>query len=162
MERPPVWRSLLYVPAHVEKFVEKAHLRGADCIQLDLEDSVPVPEKAAARAAGVMPLGLMGTLAGFADPAAFHAMAVRSRRAGFEGASCINPVQVAPLNAAFTPGDEEVDYARRLIAADAGARARGRGAVALEGRMIDLPVVRRAERLLARFEAIRCREATHG
>jgi len=297
MEKPPVWRSLLYVPAHVEKFVEKAHLRGADCIQLDLEDSVPVPEKAAARAAiattamkvrrggadvlvrinaplslavadveaavcpgvdglvltklrgpdhvrllddlvsereaaagltpgsvcflllvetpealphaqaiaaaspravamslgaedfataigaepteetlalprqmvlhaaraaGVMPLGLMGTLAGFADPAAFHAMAVRSRRAGFEGASCINPVQVAPLNAAFTPGDEEVDYARRLIAADAGARARGRGAVALEGRMIDVPVVRRAERLLARFEAIRCREATHG
>ena len=47
----PLWRSLLYVPAHVERFVDKAHLRGADCIQLDLEDSVPEAEKASARAA---------------------------------------------------------------------------------------------------------------
>src|SRR5580704_14141192 len=47
----PVWRSLLYMPAPVQRFVEKAHLRGADCIQLDLEDSVPPGEKAAARAA---------------------------------------------------------------------------------------------------------------
>ena len=45
----PVWRSLLYVPANVERFVEKAHTRGADCIQLDLEDSVPASEKGAAR-----------------------------------------------------------------------------------------------------------------
>src|SRR5690348_3664947 len=45
----PVWRSLLYVPVNVEKFVEKAHTRGADCIQLDLEDSVPASEKDAAR-----------------------------------------------------------------------------------------------------------------
>ena len=45
----PVWRSLLYVPVNVEKYVEKAHTRGADCIQLDLEDSVPAAEKAAAR-----------------------------------------------------------------------------------------------------------------
>src|SRR4051812_23387040 len=45
----PVWRSLLYVPANVEKYVEKAHTRGADCIQLDLEDSVPPAEKENAR-----------------------------------------------------------------------------------------------------------------
>ena len=45
----PVWRSLLYVPANVERFVEKAHTRGADCIQLDLEDSIPASEKQAAR-----------------------------------------------------------------------------------------------------------------
>src|SRR3954471_14383384 len=45
----PVWRSLLYVPANVERFVKKAHTRGADCIQLDLEDSVPASEKDAAR-----------------------------------------------------------------------------------------------------------------
>ena len=45
----PVWRSLLYVPVNVEKYVDKAHARGADCIQLDLEDSVPASEKAAAR-----------------------------------------------------------------------------------------------------------------
>ena len=43
--------SLLYVPANVERFIEKAHTRGADCIQLDLEDSVPASEKDAARRA---------------------------------------------------------------------------------------------------------------
>ena len=45
----PVWRSLLYVPVNVEKYVEKAHTRGADCILLDLEDSVPAHEKDNAR-----------------------------------------------------------------------------------------------------------------
>jgi citrate lyase subunit beta/citryl-CoA lyase len=45
----PVWRSLLCVPAHVERFVGKAHEPGADCIQLDLEDSVPPAEKEHAR-----------------------------------------------------------------------------------------------------------------
>jgi hypothetical protein len=45
----PVWRSLLYVPVNVEKFVEKAHTRGADVLQLDLEDAVPPAEKANAR-----------------------------------------------------------------------------------------------------------------
>jgi hypothetical protein len=38
----PIWRSLMYVPVNVEKYVDKAHTRGADCLQLDLEDSVPV------------------------------------------------------------------------------------------------------------------------
>ena len=45
----PVWRSLMYVPVNVEKYVEKAHTRGADCIQLDLEDSVPAAQKENAR-----------------------------------------------------------------------------------------------------------------
>jgi citrate lyase subunit beta/citryl-CoA lyase len=45
----PVWRSLLYVPVNVEKFVEKAHTRGADVLQLDLEDAVPPAEKEKAR-----------------------------------------------------------------------------------------------------------------
>lgn len=44
-------RSLLYVPAHVDRFVEKAHARGADAIVLDLEDAVPEAEKDSARAA---------------------------------------------------------------------------------------------------------------
>ena len=46
----PVWRSLLYVPANVERYLAKAHERGADGIILDLEDSVPLAEKASARA----------------------------------------------------------------------------------------------------------------
>ncbi len=45
----PVWRSLLYVPVNVDKFVDKAHARGADVIQLDLEDSIPPGQKEHAR-----------------------------------------------------------------------------------------------------------------
>src|ERR1044071_8121270 len=44
-----VWRSLMYLPVNVEKYVDKAHTRGADVIQLDLEDSVPPAEKERAR-----------------------------------------------------------------------------------------------------------------
>lgn len=46
----PIWRSMLFVPAHVEKFVAAAHIRGADAYLLDLEDSVPLDQKADARA----------------------------------------------------------------------------------------------------------------
>ena len=45
----PVWRSLMYVPVNVDKYVDKAHTRGADVIQLDVEDSVPPAEKEKAR-----------------------------------------------------------------------------------------------------------------
>src|ERR1700709_2400514 len=46
----PVWRSLMYVPVNVDKYVDKAHTRGADVIQLDIEASVPPAESAKARA----------------------------------------------------------------------------------------------------------------
>ncbi len=292
-----VWRSCLYVPAHVERFVARAHERGADCVQLDLEDSVPLAEKPraraavraaaaavrrggadvlvrvnaplsmlaediaaavgpdvdglllpkargpdhvalieehvaaceahaglpqghtllypiietpaalehawtiarasrrivamslggedfatgigaeasedallaarqvvlfAARAAGVMPMGLVGSLADYSDLAGFRAMAERSRRLGFEGASCINPVQVPVLNAAFAPDDKEIGWARRVMAADEEARAQGLGAASVDGRMVDAPIVARAARLLARAEAIAARESRHG
>ncbi|MDR8394722.1 CoA ester lyase [Paraburkholderia sp. USG1] len=45
----PIWRSMLFVPAHVEKFIARAHERGADACILDLEDSVPLAQKATAR-----------------------------------------------------------------------------------------------------------------
>src|SRR5216110_2205069 len=47
---PPVWRSILYVPGNVPKFIDKAHERGADCVLVDLEDSVQPAQKAEARA----------------------------------------------------------------------------------------------------------------
>ena len=50
MRARPVWRSLLFVPAHVDRFVDRAHTRGADALILDLEDSVPQDEKPRARA----------------------------------------------------------------------------------------------------------------
>lgn len=290
----PVWRSLLYVPVNVEKFVAKAHTRGADAIQLDLEDSVPAAEKEsaralvqqnaarvrrggadvvvrinrplglavrdleqavcpevdavaitkahsashvqlldefvselesrrglphghtkfitmietadsfariaeiprasarvvamniggedfalecgmqpeeevllhpkqhmiiAARAAGVIPLGFIGTVADFSDWERFRAMVRRSRRFGFEGAGCIHPGQVKIVNEEYTPSEEEIAYARRVIEMDREAAAAGRGSFQIEGKMIDLPVVERARRLLARYEAIKRREA---
>jgi citrate lyase subunit beta / citryl-CoA lyase len=51
MKAWPVWRSMLFVPAHVDKFVANAHTRNADACILDLEDSVPIPKKAEARSA---------------------------------------------------------------------------------------------------------------
>ena len=52
MNRPvvPVWRSILYVPGNVPKFIDKAHERGADCVLIDLEDSVTLADKPKARA----------------------------------------------------------------------------------------------------------------
>jgi citrate lyase subunit beta/citryl-CoA lyase len=290
----PVWRSLLYVPVNVEKFIEKAHTRGADVIQLDLEDAVPPAEKEkartlveknaarvrkggadvvvrinqplslavrdlehsvlpdvdgiaitkadsashvrlldqlvseleskrgmrpghtkfivmiettdaftrideiprastrvvamniggedfaldmnaqpdgdvllhpkqrmiiAARAAGVMPLGFIGTVADFSDWDAFRAMVRRARRFGFDGAGCIHPGQVKIVNEEYTPSAEEVAYARKVIAMDKEARAAGRGSFQIDGKMIDIPVVVRAERLVRRYEAIKQREA---
>ena len=290
----PVWRSLLFVPVNVDRFVDRAHTRGADCIQLDLEDSVPPAEKerartlvraaaakvrrggadvivrinrpialavrdveaavcadvsgliipkvagpahvklidelaaeleqkaglaaghtklvvsietpqaffdmpaiaaasprvvgmdiggedfalecgmqpdvealmphkqhmiVAARAAGVMPLGFLGSIADFADWDAFRAMARRSRRLGFDGASCIHPGQVKIVNEEYTPGAEEVDYARKVIALNDEAAKSGRGSFSLDGKMIDIPIIVRAEKLLRRYEAIKAREA---
>jgi citrate lyase subunit beta/citryl-CoA lyase len=287
---PPAWRSMLYVPAHVDRFVAAAHTRGADCILLDLEDSVPQDRKAEARAkavvaasrlkalgcdvavrinaplrnafddidavvghgvralflpkarsaehvrmmdeavsqaeaalgiedrptrlvpivetcdgyfamqeiakacervmalmlgaedlaleagfepdeatlrlpkqqvvfaaaaAGVVPFGLLGSVTSFDENRdAWREMARRSRRFGFVGATCIHPAQVTIVNEAFTPTDEEVQFAERIVRASDDAQREGRGAFAVDGRMIDRPVVERARRLLARRIAI--------
>jgi citrate lyase subunit beta/citryl-CoA lyase len=290
----PVWRSLMYVPVNVGKYVEKAHTRGADCIQLDLEDSVPAAEKdrartlvpaaaksvrrgggdvvvrinrpldmarrdldasvgpdvdgiavtkvqdadhlrgldelvselegkrglaqghtrfiamietpdaffrmpdiarsvdrlaamnvggedfalecgmepteetllmpkqqmiIAARSAGLMPLGFIASVAGFGDWEAFRAMVRRSRVFGFMGAGCIHPGQVAIVNEEYSPSAQELANARRVVEENARAEAAGRASFAMDGRMIDVPVVVRAQRLLARHAAIEKREA---
>jgi citrate lyase subunit beta/citryl-CoA lyase len=289
----PVWRSLMYVPVNVDKFVDKAHTRGADVIQLDLEDSIPPAEKERARtlvekaaakvrrggadvvvrinqplalavrdlehsicpdvdgiactkidsashvklldelvsgleekrgmrvghskfitmietadaffriheivrasgrtvacniggedfaldcnmqptgealfypkqhmiiaasAAGIMPLGFIDSVAGFGDWEAFRRMVRRSRDFGFMGAGCIHPGQVTIVNEEYTPGAEEVAYARKVIQLDEEAAAAGRGSFQIDGKMIDIPVVVRARKLLARYEAITQRE----
>ena len=290
----PVWRSLLYVPVNVEKYVDKAHTRGADCILLDLEDSVPAHEKDnarklvaraatrvrrggadvavrinrpdamaprdleaavcsevnaiavtkvddaahlkrldgivskleskrglktghtrfiamietpaaffrmpeiaaavernaamdiggedfalengmepteeallmpkqqmiyAARSAGIMPLGYIASVASFGDLEAFRRMVQRSRQFGFLGASCIHPAQVAMVNELYSPSAGEVAHAKRVIEENAKAKAAGRASFAIDGKMIDVPVVTRAARLLERHAAIRARQA---
>lgn len=76
--------------------------------------------------------------------------AARSRRGGFGGKLCIHPAQVAAVNAAFTPSAAELDWARRVQAAFDAA---GGGVFSLDGRMVDAPVLRLAQRTLAQASA---------
>jgi len=291
---PPVWRSILYVPGNVPKYIDKAHERGADCVLVDLEDSVQPAQKPDARAmladtmkkvarggadvavrinrplrlamldieAAVRPglaalfvtktesvqhlalldevvsdlerergmapgsvgfggmiehpralaevndiaahaprlialmlggedfaletgsvptdetlelpkrlvafaaqahdvpmIGILGTVADYSDQAAYARSAERARRFGFSGGTCIHPGLVQTLNAAFTPSEEDVAHARKLIQADAEAAAQGRGSFSVDGKMIDIPVIERARKLLARADAINFRRS---
>ncbi|MBO0737270.1 MAG: CoA ester lyase [Alphaproteobacteria bacterium] len=113
----------------------------------------------AARAAGIMPLGFIGTVAEYHDLDGFRQTIRRSRRLGFIGASVIHPSQVPILNQEFRAGPEELDHARRVVAAYDKALAAGVGAVTVDGKMIDVPVVERARLLIDREEAISAREA---
>jgi citrate lyase subunit beta / citryl-CoA lyase len=290
----PVWRSILYVPGNVPKFIDKAHERGADCVLVDLEDSVTIAEKPRAREilpetmkkvvrggadvavrinrplrlaipdieAAVRPglsalfitktegvhhlrlldevvselekergmpvggvgfgamiehpralthvndiaehgprliammlggedfaletgsapgdetlelpkrlvafaaqahdvpmIGILGTVADYSDAAAYKKSAERARRFGFSGGTCVHPGLVQALNEAFTPSADEVAHARKLIDADRKAAAEGRGSFQVDGKMIDIPVIERARKLLARHEAIERRLA---
>ena len=290
----PVWRSLMYVPVNVDKYVDKAHTRGADVIQLDVEDSVPPAEKAKARtlveaaakkvrrggadvvvrinrplslavrdlehsicpdvdaiactkvdsashirlldelvteieekrgmpaghtkfiamvetadaffriheivrasprivatciggedfaldnnmqptgealfypkqhmvfaanSAGIMPIGFVDSVAGFGDWDKFRKMVRRSRDFGFMGAGCIHPGQVTIVNEEYTPTNDEVEFARKIIKLDKEAAASGRGSWSLDGKMIDIPIIVRAQKLLKRYDAIKAREA---
>lgn len=83
------------------------------------------------------------------DDEGFRTEARMARELGFIGKSCIHPRQVGLANAAFDVSDDAVEEARRIVAAAAAAAAQGRGAFLFEGRMIDLPFLRRAEALLA-------------
>ena len=113
----------------------------------------------AARAAGILPLGFLGTVADFKDLAAFRATIQRSRRLGFLGAACIHPSQVAILNEEYAPQPGDVAHAERVVAAYEKAAAEGVGAITVDGKMIDVPVVERAQTLLARHRAITARQA---
>ena len=82
------------------------------------------------------------------DAAGLRADSLRARRLGFSGKTLIHPDQIAVVNEVFSPTAAEVDEARRVVSAFEEALARGDGAVALDGRMLDAPVVDRARRVL--------------
>lgn len=88
------------------------------------------------------------------DPEGLERFALQSRRLGFTGMSSIHPSQVAAINAAFRPGAEEIDYARKVIAAYEEAAARGDGSVAFGGQLIDRPIIERARRTLELARAL--------
>ena len=281
----PIWRSMLFIPTHIEKFVSKAHTRGADAYILDLEDSVPDDSKALARdmlplgakqvaaggaaalvrvnqpwaeteldlqaavgngiravvlpkvddpeyvraaadairtlemqrdvevgqtlliaqiedvaalpklddiatssprlmgmilgsedfsasagmepiaealfgpnqavlfscrRAGIQPFGFPGSIADYSDAEGFRRTIKLARRLGFVGAFCIHPSQVPILNEEFLPSAEDIKDAKGILAAYADAHLDGKGAAHYRGKMIDRPIVARAEELLRR------------
>jgi citrate lyase subunit beta/citryl-CoA lyase len=82
------------------------------------------------------------------DPDGYTREATAARRLGYAGKSCIHPSQVPLANAVFRPTDGEIAAARRVIEAARGAEASGVGAFLVDGRMIDVPFIRRAEAIL--------------
>jgi len=83
----------------------------------------------------------------FRDEAGLAAYAARGRRDGFSGMLAIHPVQVAVINAAFTPSPDEIAWARRVVAAF--AQDSGAGTIQLDGRMLDAPHLRSAVKILS-------------
>ncbi len=100
----------------------------------------------ACRAAGIQPIDSVFSDVG--DTEGLKASVLHSRSLGFEGMGCIHPRQIGVIHAGFTPTEAEVEKAERIIHAFEEARARGLGVVALGTKMIDPPVVIRAERTM--------------
>lgn len=95
-----------------------------------------------ASAAVGMPAPLESPCVNFRDVEVVSAAAGRARRDGFGGMLCIHPAQLEPVTTAFRPTDEEVDWARKVLAS-------GDDASSLDGEMVDRPVLLRAQRILS-------------
>ncbi|MFI4923009.1 MAG: HpcH/HpaI aldolase/citrate lyase family protein [Burkholderiales bacterium] len=107
----------------------------------------------ACRAYGLRPID--GPFGDFNDPDGFIAAANRAAVLGYEGKWAIHPSQVELANRVFTPSEAEVTKARRIMEAMAQAAKEGKGAVSLDGRLIDIASIRMAEALLKKAESIR-------
>ncbi|MBI3173735.1 MAG: CoA ester lyase [Chloroflexi bacterium] len=89
----------------------------------------------------------------FKDLDALRAEAEAGARLGFSGKQIIHPAQVGPVQAAFTPSDESIAYARRVVETFETNQQEGKGAYALDGRMIDMPLLKNAQKVLDRAKA---------
>ena len=110
------------------------------------------------KAVGIEATGLVGSIAGFRDLATFEAAAERARQLGCEGAGCIHPDQVTVLNRVFTPDPEKAEYARRVVEAFEEGVRKGTASVSLDGKMVDVPVYKRALVILERARAVAATE----
>jgi malyl-CoA/(S)-citramalyl-CoA lyase len=110
---------------------------------------------AACRAEGLRPID--GPFGDVGDPEGYVAAARRAAALGCEGKWAIHPSQVALANDVFTPSDVEVEHATRILRAMEEAAKEGKGAVSLDGRLIDAASIRMAENLIAKIERISSR-----
>jgi len=106
----------------------------------------------AARAAGIQAIDTV--FSDVSDDEGLFNETVMIKEMGFDGKSIVNPRQMRIVHEIFTPTAKEIEYAQRVIAASDDAKARGLGVVSLNGKMIDTPIVDRAERVLAYAAAV--------
>jgi malyl-CoA/(S)-citramalyl-CoA lyase len=109
----------------------------------------------AARAHGLRPID--GPFGDFSDPDGYRFAAQRAAALGCEGKWAIHPSQIALAHEVMTPPEAEIAKARRILDAMATAQAGGKGAVTLDGRLIDIASIRQAEALVAKAEQIQAR-----
>lgn len=102
----------------------------------------------AAKAEGCLSFGLLRSIADYGDLDAIKLAAGEARSFGFDGASCVHPSAVPVLNATFMPSEADVEWAKQVVQAAEEAGARGAGAFALDGKMIDAPIIARARKIL--------------
>ncbi|HEU0021383.1 MAG TPA: CoA ester lyase [Dehalococcoidia bacterium] len=106
----------------------------------------------AARAAGVASLD--SPYVAFRNPEGLKEDCAAARQMGYQGKFAIHPAQIDTINQTFSPHPDDVAYARRVMEAWNRAEAAGRGSLDLDGKMVDVPVVKRAQNLLALVAAI--------
>jgi malyl-CoA/(S)-citramalyl-CoA lyase len=112
------------------------------------------------RAHGLRPID--GPFGDFTDPAGYLASARRAAVLGYEGKWAIHPSQIELANDVFTPDEHIVSKTHRIVAAMKEAAAQGKGAVSLDGRLIDAASIRMAQNLLAKLEQIEARQQDDG
>jgi malyl-CoA/(S)-citramalyl-CoA lyase len=106
----------------------------------------------ACRAYGLRPID--GPFGDFSDADGYLAAAKRAAVLGYEGKWAIHPSQIELANQVFTPSEAEVTKARRILEAMDQAAKEGKGAVSLDGRLIDIASIRMAEALLNKAKAV--------
>lgn len=100
----------------------------------------------AARAAGIQPLD--SVVSNFEDLEALTVSAQNSKALGFEGIGCIHPGQIQTVNKSFSPSEKEIEKAKKIVFAFFQAEKEGKGVVAVDSKMVDAPVVKRAQKTI--------------
>jgi citrate lyase beta subunit len=89
----------------------------------------------------------------FRDVEGLRAESEQGAKLGFSGKQIIHPNQVAAVQEAFTPSKEAIEYAQRVVRAFSASQREGKGAFALDGKMIDMPLLKNAQKVLDRAKA---------